>query len=188
MLDVELMPIQDSLVLRARGSELLILPAHITELKKLTQPKEFARYFLDESLINRPARKLFLAWLRKDQGLWRRIFDTIKGMELTGESEKGDPTNLKQAKTVIRTEMKTEIKTEMKTEIKTDSPIKTAKSAKATEIKEEKPKAKIAAKKETVEAKPKKKEIKPTSEKAKVKPAAKAKDKKETKKPAGKKK
>ena len=91
MLDVEIMPIQDSLVLRARGSELLIMSHHVVELKTKTQPKEFARYFLEESLVNRPARKLFLAWLRKDGGLWRRIFDTVKDMELgKGGEEKTD--------------------------------------------------------------------------------------------------
>ena len=58
---VEIIPIQGSLVLRARGSELLILPSYVAELKNRVEPKEFASYFLSAALINRPARKLFEA-------------------------------------------------------------------------------------------------------------------------------
>ena len=74
---VELIPVQGSLVLRARGSELLILPQYIYELKKLTVPKEFAGFFMHQALINRPARKLFEAWLRKDKTLWKRTYDMV---------------------------------------------------------------------------------------------------------------
>jgi hypothetical protein len=64
-------------VLRARGSELLILPHHVRKLKGMTKPKDFSTYFHGEALVNRPARKLFEAWLRKDAGLWSRIYTVI---------------------------------------------------------------------------------------------------------------
>lgn len=82
MMKVEIMPIQESLVLRARGSELLILPQHIKELQGKKEPKAFTHYFTDEALVNRPARKLFEAWLRKDETLWPRLFKTVhEGMD-----------------------------------------------------------------------------------------------------------
>ena len=87
MLPVELIPIQGTLVLRARGSELLILPQHIRELKSLVQAKDFTDYFLQSALINRPARKLFEAWLRKDTSLWKRIYTMVqKEMEISEEA------------------------------------------------------------------------------------------------------
>lgn len=88
MTPVEIIPIQDNLVLRARGSELLILAHHVHSLKKLTTPKEFGNYFMNDALINRPARKLFDAWLRKDANLWQRIYKTVhETMELTAQPE-----------------------------------------------------------------------------------------------------
>ena len=74
---VEIITNQGSVVLRARNSELLILPHHTKSLKKLIAPKKFSDYFLREALVNRSARKLFEAWLRKDQTIWPRIYKTI---------------------------------------------------------------------------------------------------------------
>ena len=74
---VELYAIQNSLILRARGVELLVLPVHVDELKKLTVTKDFAQYFLQKAMVNRSARKLFEAWLRKDESLWRRIYHSV---------------------------------------------------------------------------------------------------------------
>ncbi len=74
---VELYAVQNSLILRARGVELLVLPGHITELKSLKDTKEFADYFLKKAMVNRSARKLFEAWLRKDNTLWRRIYHSV---------------------------------------------------------------------------------------------------------------
>lgn len=82
MAPVEIIPIQGAMVLRARGSELLILEQYARELKKLENTKEFASFFTSTALVNRPARKLFAAWLRKDTTLWQRIYNTIhKEME-----------------------------------------------------------------------------------------------------------
>jgi hypothetical protein len=79
VLPVEIFPAPGGhIVLRARGSELLILADHVTELKTQKEANGFTQYFLNEALINRPARKLFEAWLRKDRGLWRRIYDAVK--------------------------------------------------------------------------------------------------------------
>lgn len=83
MQPVEIMPIQDSLVLRARGSELLILAQHISELKQRKSKRDFSIYFTGEALVNRPARKLFEAWLRKDGTLWERLFHMVHEMEQT---------------------------------------------------------------------------------------------------------
>lgn len=74
---VELYPIQNALVLRARGTELLVLPGHVEELKKLKDTKDFANYFIQKAMVNRAARKLFEAWLRKDNTLWRRIYHSV---------------------------------------------------------------------------------------------------------------
>jgi hypothetical protein len=78
---VEIYPIQDAIVLRARGSELLILADHVTALKKLKAAGDFSKYFLNEALVNRPARKLFEAWLRKDGSLWARIYKSVQTIE-----------------------------------------------------------------------------------------------------------
>lgn len=92
MLPVEIHPIQDSIVLRARGSELLILSSHVAELKKLKSAGDFSRYFLHEALVNRPARKLFEAWLRKDGSLWARIYKTVQTIESSGtETNQAQP-------------------------------------------------------------------------------------------------
>ncbi len=74
---VELYPIQNSLILRARGVELLVLSVHIEALKELKDTKPFAEYFLHTAMVNRSARKLFEAWLKKDSTLWRRIYHSV---------------------------------------------------------------------------------------------------------------
>ncbi len=90
---VEILPIQDALVLRARGSELLILAQHVTELKQRKTPRDFSMYFTGEALVNRPARKLFESWLRKDESLWRRLFHMVhEGIDaLKGDEEESSP-------------------------------------------------------------------------------------------------
>ena len=77
MQPVELFPIQSSLVLRARGVELLVLSHHVDALKVRKDTKAFAEYFLQEAMVNRSARKLFEAWLKKDATLWRRIYHSV---------------------------------------------------------------------------------------------------------------
>lgn len=88
MLPVEILPVQETIVLRARGSELLILPHHVKKLKGLPKPVDFSQYFRAEALVNRPARKLFEAWLRKDQSLWPRLYQTVHNeIEFSAEPE-----------------------------------------------------------------------------------------------------
>jgi hypothetical protein len=90
-MSVEIFTVQESLILRARGSELLILPHHAKKLNALKVPKDFCAYFMNEALVNRPARKLFEAWLRKDVSLWKRIFAKIQTeMEFAAEAEGSD--------------------------------------------------------------------------------------------------
>jgi len=86
VLPVEILPVQESIVLRARGSELLILPHHVQKLKGLSKPRDFSQYFRGEALVNRPARKLFEAWLRKDHTLWPRLYQVVhKEMNTTSD-------------------------------------------------------------------------------------------------------
>ena len=75
MAPVEIIAIKGSLVLRARGSEFLILPNPVAELKVCKEPKSFTEYFRTYALVNRPARKLFEAWLRKDKSIWKRRYN-----------------------------------------------------------------------------------------------------------------
>ena len=74
---VELYAIQNSLILRARGVELLILPVHVEALKGHKESKSFAEYFLQTAMVNRSARKLYEAWLKKDATLWRRVYHSV---------------------------------------------------------------------------------------------------------------
>src|SRR3989338_473492 len=78
MLPVEIYCRNENVILRARNSEILILPTYTRVLRTLTEPKAFSDYFLQEALMNRPARKLFEAWLRKDNTLWPRLFQNIQ--------------------------------------------------------------------------------------------------------------
>lgn len=83
MVPVEILPIQENIILRAGGSELLILATHVRKLQGLKNPRDFSQYFRSEALVNRPARKLFEAWLRKDQTLWPRIYKSVQGIALS---------------------------------------------------------------------------------------------------------
>lgn len=74
---VELYPIQNNLILRARGVELLVLPVHIDALKEKKESKDFAEYFLTKAMVNRSARKLYEAWLKKDPTLWKRVYHSV---------------------------------------------------------------------------------------------------------------
>lgn len=74
-------PIEKSLVLQAKGSEILILPDHVSVLKGLKKSTDFIEYFKYTSLLNRSARKLFEAWLKKDNSLWKKIYDTVSKMD-----------------------------------------------------------------------------------------------------------
>ncbi len=74
---VEIYAAQGAVVLRAKGNELLVLPLHVEQLQKLTDLKSFSDYFTLHAMVNRPARKLFLAWIRKDPNLWQRLYKTI---------------------------------------------------------------------------------------------------------------
>lgn len=166
---VEIVPIENSLVLRARGSELLILPQHVGHLKSCKTPKDFTGYFLGEALLNRPARKLFEAWLRKDTTLWQRIYNTV-------QKEMGDvPAEpaVTQKTVVSKPEKATVV-----------APPKEAKQVKKVEEKEvAAPTKKVVAKKAEKKEEPVVKEAKP-AKKAAVPKAGKAKTEKSAAKPA----
>lgn len=77
MTSVEVYYIQGAVVLRSKGAELFILPEYIEHLQTLKDPKQFTAYFRDKALVNRSARKLFIAWERKDPDMWNKIYSTI---------------------------------------------------------------------------------------------------------------
>lgn len=74
---VELYYVQDSVVLRTRSSELLILPQHVKALQTLAAKDAFAKYFTESALLNRPARKLFNSWARKEVNLLERVYEIV---------------------------------------------------------------------------------------------------------------
>ena len=86
MSNVEIIFTHGMLIMQAKGSELVIIPQHIEVLQKLKQPKEFSEYFTSKALVNRPARKLFEAWLKKDQTIWGRVFKLVHEQEQAKES------------------------------------------------------------------------------------------------------
>lgn len=68
----------DAISLRVSRAELYILPKHVEALKKTQTPEEFKEYFCKQALINRPARKLFDAWMRKDVKFWDRFIPAVR--------------------------------------------------------------------------------------------------------------
>lgn len=174
MLAVEIHPIQDAIVLRARGSELLILSSHVAELKKLKAAGDFSRYFLHEALVNRPARKLFEAWLRKDGSLWARIYKTVQTIESSGSSPQATSEKPSSAPT----------KAAKAAETVKEAPAKSAKKTASDEKTTAKPVAKTATK--AADPKPAKQEKSAASKAAPAKAAPKAAAKSAAKKPAAK--
>lgn len=77
MTTVEVYYAQGAVVLRSKGSELLILPEYISHLQTLKDPEQFIEYFRAKALVNRPARKLFIAWERKDPAMWNNIYSIV---------------------------------------------------------------------------------------------------------------
>ena len=77
MFHVEMSLVKGHLWMRAGNAELLITPMHVAALHKCQETKVFATYFLEKALLNRPARKLFQSWLRKDARLWRKTYNLV---------------------------------------------------------------------------------------------------------------
>ncbi len=184
MLPVEIYPIQDAMVLRARGSELLILADHVAALKNLKSAGEFARYFMDEALVNRPARKLFEAWLRKDGSLWARIYKTVQTIESTPGSDKPEVKSAPVAKPAAKTADAPKEKVEAKAPKKDEKETKKAAPKKAEPKKTETKAAAKPAKADEKKAAPKSaaKPAAKTAAKPAAKSAAKAPAKKTSKK------
>ena len=158
MLPVEIHTIQNAVILRARGSELLILAEHVTQLKSRKTAKEFADYFLADALVNRPARKLFEAWLRKDGSLWARIYKAVQTAEQSTEDAPEVKNDRKTKETVIsaQAEEKGEKKSPAKKVEKAAATPKKAAAAKPekTAKKADVKKAPVAAKKASKAAAP----------------------------------
>ena len=144
MQPVEIIHNDGNVVLRARTSELLILSLHVKELQALKKPSAFADYFKKQALVNRPARKLFEAWLRKDGTLWPRIFKTVH--------EEMDPVVIEESQDV-QEQIKEDVASTKSTEINEINEITesstAAKAAKKTTKKAAKKTTKKAAKKTT---------------------------------------
>ena len=92
---VQIIYTQGALLLRHKHSELVIIPQHVENLQKIQDPKEFSRYFLDYALVNRSARKLFIAWVKKDSSLWKSIYTNIHDNKEESE-KKADSKETKQ--------------------------------------------------------------------------------------------
>ena len=78
---IDIVKVQDSIILKSHNSELLILEEHVRYLKAVEKITDFDFYFNNKALINRPARKLFLSWSKKDHSLKPRIYHYIKNFE-----------------------------------------------------------------------------------------------------------
>jgi hypothetical protein len=167
-----------NLVLRARGSELLILTNHVAALRSRKEPRDFTTYFMGEALINRPARKLFEAWLRKDKGLWRRIYDTVQ-TQMTDADFAGEESPVVEKPAKSTTE-----KPASKVKATTEAPVEAAKPAKKAAAESEKPVKKAAKKAESEEKAAK---AKPAAKKSEAKSAKSSKEKAAPKKDAPKK-
>jgi hypothetical protein len=85
MVSVEIVERQNAIILRLRNSELVILPEHVKSLNEIEDIKKFDFYFNNKALINRPARKLFLSWVRKDTTLKPRFYKCVKNYKFQEE-------------------------------------------------------------------------------------------------------
>lgn len=104
MAKVSISFIKNHLWLRSGNSELLITPEHIVALHKRQDKKDFANYFLRQALLNRPARKLFQSWARKDAELWRKIYTLIISLKIEpSEPDKASTEEIIEAKAEIST-------------------------------------------------------------------------------------
>ena len=93
---IQIIATQGAVILRHKHSELVILPQHVENLQKIKEPREFSQYFLEHALVNRPARKLFLAWVKKDSSLWKGIYGKVHNMPANDE-EQASQTEVKEA-------------------------------------------------------------------------------------------
>ena len=109
MAKVNISFIKNHLWLRSGNSELLITPEHIVALHKRHDKKDFANYFLRQALLNRPARKLFQSWARKDTELWRKIYTLIISLKI-------EPSEPDKASTEVTAKEIIEANAEMNTE------------------------------------------------------------------------
>jgi hypothetical protein len=169
-----------SIVLQARASELLILPQHVLALGESKSPKDFSEYFMNEALVNRSARKLFQAWLRKDRTLWQRLYRTIRDEADTNEirdflKNMGTDEESDAEPAVVKTKAVSEPAVKKQEKPAVAAPVKStaAKSAPKAVEKAEKPAKKEVEKKEKA-APPAKKAAKAEPVKKKAAPAKKA--------------
>ena len=180
MQPVEIFHNQGTIVLRARSSELLILPFHVKELQGLKKPQSFADYFKNQALVNRPARKLFEAWLKKDGTLWPRLFKTVQEeMETVEIDESTIESTPKPQKEGSKKESTTK-QSPVKKPIKDKASTKLTEDKASTKLTEDKPEEKASKK---TAKKAAKKTAKKTAKKAAKKTTKKA-AKKTTKKAA----
>ena len=63
----------DKMILSRGSSQLLITLEHVRKLRDLKDFNDFSEYFKTTALVNRPARRVFEAWERKDSELLKKI-------------------------------------------------------------------------------------------------------------------
>ena len=130
MASIQIVAVEEAVVLKDRSSELLILPDHVVFLKSFSKSKDFAKYFLEEALMNRSARKLYEAWLRKDKGLWRNLYEVVRDIEIKDYDKKLK--DLKDAEKNTPPPKKEKVEKEKKKAVKKEEPKKTSKTTKKT--------------------------------------------------------
>ena len=86
---------ENHLLLRSGHAELLVTPEHLENLSATEDKRAFARYFLEQALVNRPARKLFKSWLRKDGELWTKVYLAIMREKNKQQMEQAEPADAK---------------------------------------------------------------------------------------------
>jgi hypothetical protein len=68
---------QNNMILKRGESMLLIESDKINELRTRKDNAAFEEYFRTTALVNREARRVFLAWERKDAALMAKLYQEV---------------------------------------------------------------------------------------------------------------
>ena len=68
---------QNNMILKRGESMLLIESDKINELRTRKDNAAFEEYFRTTALVNREARRVFLAWERKDAALMSKLYQEV---------------------------------------------------------------------------------------------------------------
>lgn len=68
---------RNNLILRRGASQILINAEHVQNLRIQDSEDAFSQFFRTTALQNREARRVFLAWERKDSELLKKIYNEM---------------------------------------------------------------------------------------------------------------